>query len=192
MDLELLNHDNPTEIVEWEKALYAVFIKVPGNRLIRSLWLWDDFNERLAMRIGYSDQRIYCRRNADQILTSGMAINIRMHQFQASAFGFQSPEKEGEANIHCEVLAAINSERWGLSGAFQFRRAMFSDLYEQGFRWLWATTSDRNYNLYQRMGAELVEEKWIGEERRRLLRFQLSAKESNPDGAGEVHRLRSQ
>jgi hypothetical protein len=188
VDIELLNLEDPTAIIEWETALYTAFINVKGNRLIRHLWLWDDTNQRLAMRIGYSDQRIYYWRNAEGILTSGMAINVGMQQFQASAFGFPMPEREGDENIHCEVLAAINSEHWGLAGDFQFRRTMFSDLYQLGFRWVWATTSDRNYHLYQRMGAELVEEKWIGEERRRLLRFRLGVNGSNAEGVGEVHR----
>ena len=187
MDLEVLNIEDPRAIIEWEKALDAAFSHVQGNRLIRSLWLWDDPNERLAMRIGYSDQRIYYWRNAERTLTSGMAVNVRMQQFQAAAFGFQLPEPEGDTNVHCEVLAAINSEHWGLSGDFQFRRTMFADLYKLGFRWVWATTSDRNYHLYQRMGAELVEERWIGEERRRLLRFRLNPNATNAGGAGEVH-----
>ena len=187
MDLELLNLNDPNAIIEWEKALYTAFSKVPGNRIIRSLWLWDDQNQRLAMRIGYNDQRIYCWRNEQRTITSGIAINVRMHQFQASAFGFQTPEQEGDTNAHCEAIAAINSERWGLTGDFQFRRTVFYDLYKLGFRWVWATTSDRIYHFYQRMGAELVEEKWIGEERRRLLRFRLHSVGSNADEVGEVH-----
>ena len=42
MSLERLDLADPEQIAEYERAFYAGFQRARGNRLIRTLWNWDD------------------------------------------------------------------------------------------------------------------------------------------------------
>jgi len=174
--LEQLDVSSPALIAEWERAFYKGFSHVTGNRLIRTLWQWDDEQQRLATRIPYADQVIYYWRDPEGIIASSIATNIAMTQFQSSAFGFQPDRSDGSPRS-CELIAAFSLSDRSFSHVIEVRNAALADLYERGFRRAYLTTADKIYNLWMRCGARVLGEALIEGERRRFLEFPL-----NPSG----------
>lgn len=168
--LEQLDLNAPGVIAEWERAFYQGFAHVTGNRLIQTLWNWDHDEQRLATRIPYDEQLIYGWRDATGALATCLAINVTLASFQSSAFGFQ-PDRSQHAPRACELLATFSLSDRSLSHVMQFRTTAFAELYRRGFRRAYLTTADRNYRIWVRCGAELLDEAVIEGERRRFLQF---------------------
>src|SRR4051794_40778138 len=110
MPIELLDPDDCTARGAYERAFHAAFQRVPGNRLVRSLWLWDDQAGRLATRLPYADQLVYLTRREGEI-DGALAVNIRLAQFQSAAYGFAAPAEAWA----CELLSffAVSDRRMG-------------------------------------------------------------------------------
>lgn len=176
LKLEQLDVTSPTLIAEWERAFYKGFAHVTGNRLIRTLWNWDDAGQRLATRIPYLDQVIYYWRDDQGEIASSIATNIAMTQFQSSAFGFEPDRAEG-APRGCELIVAFSLSDRSLSHVIAVRNAALSDLYDRGFRRAYLTTADKVHHLWMRCGARVLGDTVIEGERRRFLEFPL-----NPSG----------
>jgi hypothetical protein len=170
LPLEVLDLHSPEVVAEWERAFYQGFAHVTGNRLIQTLWIWNHAERRLATRIPYADQLIYGWRDAAGTLATCLAINVTLAGFQSSAFGFQPDRSEGAPRA-CELLATFSLSDRSLSHVMQFRTTAFADLYQRGFRRAYLTTADKNYRIWVRCGAELLDEAIIDGERRRFLQF---------------------
>lgn len=170
LPLEPLDLNSPEVVTEWERAFYRGFAHVTGNRLIQTLWIWNHAERRLATRIPYADQLIYGWRDPTGALGSCLAINATLAGFQSAAFGFQ-PDRTARAPRACELLATFSLFDRNLAHVMQFRTSAFADLYQRGFRRAYLTTADKNYRIWVRCGAELLDEAVIEGERRRFLQF---------------------
>lgn len=162
-------HDIVTRL-EYERAFYAAFQRVPGNRLVRKLWLWDDGAKRVATRIPYEDQIVYLARR-DGAIDGAFAINIRLAGFQAAAYGFPPP---AEACGACEALTFFAVSDHRLAARYGFWRECFADLHARGFRTLYTTVGAPVYRAYRRFGVTLLGQKEIEEEHRYFLTFDVS------------------
>ncbi|MFM7103021.1 MAG: hypothetical protein ACKOET_04440 [Verrucomicrobiota bacterium] len=166
--LELVDAGCPDRRAEWERAFYQGFARATSNRLIRTLWLWNEAEARLATRIPYGDQLIYLSRDAGGAINSGVAVNVGMRHFQASAFGF-APAAGGPPA--CEILVAFNLH--GAAPNLHWRDLAFADLHARGYRRAYLTAADRVHRLWRRYGAEVLAETLVDGERRWFLGFAL-------------------
>jgi hypothetical protein len=160
---ELLDLDDTDERDAYERAFYSAFTRVPENRLVRALWRWDDDAGRLATRVPYADQRIYVRRS-EGVIDGGIAVNVRLAQFQAAQYGFAPPaERAGR----CEFLTFFSAAERRLATKQRFRRACLADLLRRGFHTGYTTVGPRMYHAYRRLnfGTLLDQAELNGEQR---------------------------
>jgi hypothetical protein len=179
MSIELLDSGNATARAEYERAFYAAFQRVPGNRLVRSLWQWDDAARRIATRVPYGDQRIYLTRLHGAI-DGALAVNLRLAQFQSAAYGFAPPVEPAGA---CELLSffAVSDRR--MATRARFWRACIADLKARGFHTAYATSAPSSYTTYVRFGARLVDQAELAGELRYFLSFDTGCGEGRgPSG----------
>ena len=167
---ECLDLANDTEIANYERAFYGAFVRVQGNRLIRTLWQWNDAQRRLATRIEYTDQLIFVGRDGAGRIEMAIATNIACRQWQSAAFGFHGPMAGGTC---CEFLTFFTVSEFRLSFKRRFHRAFFAELRQRGLRTAYATTAPRLLRAYQRIGGVLVDQKEIAGEMRYFLEFAL-------------------
>lgn len=167
---EELDLSDPAAVADFERAFYAAFVGVTGNRLIRSLWRWDDAARRLATRVPYAEQRILVERNARGQVEAAMAVNVAMRRFQGAAFGFSpGPDTAG----CCEFLAFFAVAERRLDRRLGFVAGCYGELRRGGLRWAYATTAPRPLGSYLHIGGELLEEREVEGEMRYFLRFPL-------------------
>lgn len=167
---ECLDLTDRTALAEYERAFYAAFVRVTGNRLIRALWVWDDAERRLATRIAYRDQLIFVVRNAAGNIETAIATNIACRDWQAAAFGFSGPT---EQEACCEILTFFTVADYRLGFKLRFWEACFAELRRRGLKTAYATTAARLLLAYQRLGGVLLEQKEIAGEMRYFLEFSL-------------------
>lgn len=168
-ELAVLDVSDRAAVAAYERAFYDSFERATANRLVRSLWLWDDERRRLSTRIPYPDQVIHVARDKAGNILAAIAVNVAMRMFQAEAFGFARPCP----NEHAAEIAAVFSTSPGIrSTTAVFERAA-SDLRDRDRRIVLATTAQRPLRAYLRIGWELMGETEIQAELRYLLRFDL-------------------
>ena len=168
--VERLDWSLPEERGQYERAFYTAFQRAAGNRLIRTLWLWDDEARRVTTRIPYEEQNVYVMRDASGRIVTGMGVNHAMRSFQSRAYGFEPPRERAGC---CEFLTVFSVDEYRLRTRFQFWHDSFADLAASGFRAGYATTARRVLNLYLRFGARVLEQRQIGSETRYFLEFDL-------------------
>lgn len=170
MTLELLDSRDAIARMEYERAFYAAFQRVPGNRLVRKLWLWDDRAKRVATRISYEDQIVYLDRR-DGAIDGAVAFNVRRPGAQSAFYGFSPP-----ANTRgiCEALTffAVSDRR--IATRYGFWRDSVADLHKRGFHTVYATASAPAYRVYRRFGATLLDRKEIEGETRFFFTFDVA------------------
>jgi hypothetical protein len=167
MTLELLDPNNLEMRAEYERAFYAGFQRVPGNRLVRKLWVWDDEAKRVATRVPYEDQIIYIiRRNG--AIDGAMAVNVTLNTFQSVAYGFSPPADKTGA---CETLTFFAVSELRLSTRFGFWRDCWADLNARGFGIVYTTVGAPVYKIYVRFGITLLAQTEIEGEQRFFLTF---------------------
>ncbi len=155
---------------EYERAFYAAFQRVTGNRLIRDLWSWDDAEGRLATRVPYEDQLIVAQRDEAGRMDTAIATNMALREFQSSAFGFSPPS---EPRGCCEFLTFFSVGNWRLTAKLRFWAACFAELRARGYHTGYATTAQRGLPIYRRIGGEVIGETEISGEKRYFLRYSL-------------------
>ncbi len=168
--LARLDWRQPEDVEEYERVFFDAFRRATGNRLIRSLWLWDDEARRLRTRIPYEDQVLYAMRDERGRLVTAMGVNTAMRAFQSSAYGFHPPPDPAGC---CEFLTVFSVDEYRLPTRFRFWHDSFADLARSGFHTGYATTAQRVLNLYLRFGARVLEEREIEGEARYFLTFDL-------------------
>jgi hypothetical protein len=173
MSIELLDCDDAAALAEYERAFYAAFERVPDNRLVRSLWQWDDKARRVATRVPYADQLIYLTRLHGAI-DGALAVNLRLAQFQSAAYGFARPVEPAGV---CELLSffAVADRRMATRAGFW--RACIADLEARGFHTAYATSAPSSFATYVRFGATLVDEAELAGEPRYFLSFATGGRE---------------
>ena len=171
--LQILDAADDVARAEYERAFYAAFVRVTSNRLIRTLWAWDEARGRLATRVPYADQRIYIQRDADGAIASAIGVNVAMRQLQSSAFGFSLPTTDAQADT-CEFVTffAVDDDR-ALAPRLQLFEGVFRDLHAQGLRSAYASTARRPLPIYRRIGGSVVADTRVDGEDRFFLRFSL-------------------
>ncbi len=166
--ISILDTCNPEAVRDYERAFYAAFRRATTNRLVRTLWLWNDDEGRVATRIPYSDQRIYMLVGRSGAIHGALAANVAMREFQSAAFGFTPKEPDGTV----EVLTFFSTVP-EVRGTTQLFRSFVEDTRESGRHTVLATTAERPFRVYRRIGWELIAEREIESERRYFLRFDL-------------------
>jgi hypothetical protein len=172
-----LDTGDPAEIAAYETAFYRGFERATHNRLVRWLWDWDCEAGRLRTRIGYDDQRIWVLPGERGLVTAGIAVNVRLKQLQASAFGFGVPQElreEAEAGRVCEILTLFAVGDGGLGWKLPLWREVFADLRAEGFTHALATTAPKMLPLYRFIRARILGQAEIEGETRFFLQFDLS------------------
>lgn len=170
MTIELLDPHDMVTRTEYERAFYAAFQRVPGNRLVRKLWLWDDRAKRVATRISYEDQIVYlARRNG--AIDGAAAFNVRLPGAQSAFYGFPPP-----ANTFgtCEALTFFAVSDHRMATRYGFWRDCVADLHKRGFHTVYATASAPAYRVYRRFGATLLDRKEIEGETRFFFIFDVA------------------
>ncbi|MGF1576386.1 MAG: hypothetical protein ACFCU9_10680 [Cyanophyceae cyanobacterium] len=167
---ECLDLTDRKALDEYERAFYTAFVRVTGNQLIRSLWVWDDAKRQLKTRIAYEDQLIFVGRNEAGKLETAIATNIACREWQSAAFGFSRPT---EQEICCEFLTLFSVGDYRLGLKLRFWEACFAELRRRGLNTAYATTAARLLQGYLRIGGVLLEEKEITGEMRYFLKFSL-------------------
>ncbi len=171
-ELVMLDRSDPAQIAAFERGFHAAFSRVPSNRLVRTLWEWDDDTRRLRTRIPYDEQEIFALFRPDREVCLGMAVNRALRSFQSSAFGFAVPADSPPA---CELLALYIEPDPVLAPQFgRMTRTCFAQLAASGLAVAYATTATRVLPLYRRLGAKIIESRTIGTEERHFLCFDLS------------------
>lgn len=172
----ILDMNNAAEVAEYEQHFYTGYAKLTENKLVRILWDWDDEHQRLKTRIPYSDQIVYTWRDDQDQLLGVMAVNLTCKQFQGSMFNF-APEPT--ASRYCEILNVMSTvylNQYAILGYAAFIRDYgFGNLVAQGYEIGYATCTKRRLRPYQRLGAELLTQTMINDEKRFFLRWPLRA-----------------
>lgn len=167
---ELLDPADAAQLTAYERAFHAAFCKVTSNRLVRTLWRWDDEGGRLATRIPYEDQIVYLRRKADGAINWAVAVNVARHDFQGRAFGFAPDPKETWA----EILTFFAAYEKSATRSVALVSDVLHDLARRGFTACYATTAARPLRAYTRyFGMEVVRRGEIDGEVRYFLRYPL-------------------
>ena len=156
---------------EYEKAFYDAFSRVPSNRLVRQLWLWDDEGRRLRIRLAYEDHAIWVSRRASGELHFAIAAHQDPSRAQSAAYGFEIPR---EAGIF-EVLTFFNSGPTDIAEMRSFWRSFLAHMREAGLTRGYATCAARLLLLYKRAGWEVAAETEIAGEARYLLTLRLDS-----------------
>lgn len=167
---ECLDAEDPAAVEAYERAFHAGFARVTGNRLIRSLWRWDDAAGRLATRIPYADQVVFLERGPAGEIETAVAANVALRDFQGAAFGFRPA---GSGAGCCELLTFFSVGDRRLPAKLRFWEACFDELRRRGHHTAFATTAPRPLPSYLRMGGELLEAREVEGEMRYFLRFSL-------------------
>jgi hypothetical protein len=173
--VERLNAADPVARAEYERACYAAYERVSGNRLIRKLWRWDDAARRVAARIPYEDQVVYILRDGRGRISRALAVNVGMRELQSAAYGFPPP-----APASCEFLSYVSGDDHQLLGVHEMWRESFADLRARGFGAAVATSAAQPLPFYRRAGAEVLAEAEIEGEQRYFLRFDLARTRTRP------------
>lgn len=168
---EVLDTEDAAQRAAYERAFYAAFSRVTGNRLIRSLWAWDDAGRRLAARIPYADQVVFVGRDERGEIETAIATNWALHEFQSTAFGFPRPARAAGC---CEFLTFFTVRDFRLAVKIRFWEACFAELRRRGLRVAYATTAARVLPVYRRLGGEVLAETVVEGEARYFLRFSLA------------------
>jgi hypothetical protein len=166
--ISILDTTDAGAVREYERAFYRAFRRATTNRLVRKLWLWDDEEGRVATRIPYVDQRIYTLADTVGGIRAALAANVAMREFQSAAFGFSPGERDGAV----EVLTFFSTAS-GVRDTTSLFRGFVEDTHGSGRHTAFATTAERPFRVYRRIGWELVAEREIESERRYFLRFDL-------------------
>ncbi len=167
----------------YERAFYEAFAPLTQNRLIRTLWIWDNEARRLRTRVAYDEQWIYALTAPDGTVCSALAVNTCRRELQSGAFGFALPEGAGAAGV-CEFLTFFAVEEHVLSRKFILWDACFLDLRAKGFHRAYATTAAKVLPVYRWLGAEVVAETEVQGEARYFLRFNLERSPGQRRGRG--------
>lgn len=167
---ECLDLTDRKALDEYERAFYTAFVRVTGNQLIRSLWVWDDAKRQLETRIAYEDQLIFVSRNAAGKIETAIATNIACREWQAAAFSFSAPI---EQETCCEFLNFFTVGGYQLGLKLRFWEACFAELRRRGLNTAYATTAARLLPIYLRIGGVLLEEMEVAGEMRYFLKFSL-------------------
>ncbi len=168
--VQRLDPSDATERARYERAFYAAFRRTSANRLVRSLWLWDDERERLAVRVPYEDQRIYVQRADSGDVNAGLAFNLLLRSFQSAAYGFAPPEPLAGCG---EFLTFFSVKPLCLASLLRLCAGVFEDLRRGGFHTSYGTTAPRVMPLYRRLGAEVLATREINGEFRHFFRLPL-------------------
>lgn len=156
---------------EYEKAFYDAFSRVPSNRLVRQLWLWDDESRRLRIRLAYEDHAIWVSRRASGELHFAIAAHQDPSRAQSAAYGFVIPCEPGIF----EVLAFFNNGPTAIREMRSFWRGFLAHMREAGLTRGYATCAARLLLLYKRAGWEVAAETEIAGEARYLLTLRLDS-----------------
>lgn len=184
---EILDAGDAGAQADYERAFYQAFARVTGNRLIRTLWLWDEARGRLATRVPYGEQRIYVQRDEHGRIVAAIAANLALRQLQSGAFGFDlPPQREG----CCEFLTFFAVDDHALAHRLRFWQGCFQDLARQGLRTAYASTATRPLPVYRRIGGEVVADAQIDGEARYFLRFSLERHWMRQRAAAQVQAAR--
>lgn len=169
---QMLDCRDQEQVVRYEQAFHTAFQRVRGNRLIRTLWRWEDEEQRLATTIPYADQIVYIQPDGDGGFSAALAVNVAMTTFQSSTFGFQ-PEPAFRDGA-CELLTFFAISEHRLANRLRFIGDCFSDLHRRSFSTAYATTAARILPTYRRyFGGTLLAKTEVDGEARYFLRFPL-------------------
>jgi hypothetical protein len=172
MSLQLLDPEDGEALERFERAFYGAFTRAKANRLVRSLWQWDDAARRIRPHIPYADQRVLFRNDEEGAVDTAAAINVRLASYQAARLGFDPPP--ASLSGHCEVLALFSRRDADLVGLRTFFQEVAEDLLAQGLRSADATCTDRLLPAYRHIGGQPLARQCLDGENRTLLRFQLA------------------
>ena len=169
--VEPLDPTDSAAVEEYERAFHRAFQRVPGNRLIRTLWRWDDEAGRVSTRIPYEEQLVLLLRGPGGQIQTAMGINTALHDFQSAAYGFAPRTPTGGC---CELLTFFTVGDGSLARALGFWERCCAALRGRGFHTAYATTAPRPLPTYLHIGGELLETREIAGETSHFLRFDLS------------------
>lgn len=164
-----LNPSDPHALEDYERAFYEAFTRVPSNRLVRQLWLWDDERRRLKTRIAYEHQTIWVSRHASGELQIAIAVNDDPVRAQSAAYGFSIP---CEAGIF-EVLTLFASGPLSYGDIRSFWQDFLAKMRDAGLARGYATSAAPLLPLYKRAGWEIAEKTEIAGEIRYFLTLHL-------------------
>jgi len=170
LTFECLDTNDAVQRVVYERAFYAAFARVTGNRLIRALWRWDEAERRLATRIPYEDQVVFVGRDERGHIETVIATNVALRKFQSAAFGFEPPADVAGC---CEFLTFFTVRDFRLSVKLRFWEACFAELRQRGLHLAYATTAARLLPIYRRIGGDVLAETAVDGEARYFLSFSL-------------------
>lgn len=168
---------DPSEIRIFERAFYDGFAAATHNRIVHWLWDWDHATRRLRTRLPYADQAIWALPETPGSIQAAIAVNLRLHALQGSAFGFAVPPSLHDAAREgrvCEFLTFFAVGERSLTRKLPLWREMFRDLHQAGFTHALATTAPKMFPLYRWIEAQVLDETQIDGETRLFLRFDLS------------------
>ncbi|MDY7089197.1 MAG: hypothetical protein SYR96_29335 [Actinomycetota bacterium] len=175
----VLDPDDVGQLSEYERDFYRAYAGLSDNRLIRTIWDWDDRDRRLRTRIPYRSQIVYCQRTVSGRLAGAMAVSLAPErEFQAAAFGFSPPSQGGPRQARaCEILNVMSGHagpRWSVATYTAFIRGFgYGNLASKGFDVAYATCTRRRLRPYLTLGAELIDQVCIDGEERFFLRWSL-------------------
>jgi hypothetical protein len=159
-----LNISDPSEIAEFESALYDAFKNISDPSL-EAIWDIDRSGRKIKTRIPYADQDIMVVRINGSIAAAA-SVNLNMGgTLQLEEFGFTIDKNE--QNI-CEGLFIFNIHP-DLALAIAFKKNFFEYLALRDIKKIYGTCSEKRIKGYRLLGFNDVEMRIFRDQKKYLL-----------------------
>lgn len=165
--IELLNHNNETDIVGYERGLYDLYIEEKKSEWYRQNYIFTDDN-RLKPFLDYSDMLIYLAKLEGKVVGS-LTYNLNMgKQSQIGKFGFD----RSFTNQECEGLGlnVFAGRKYINKIAYNIMMAGLKGIHDRGFTNMYSTVLKKLKAFYELQGFIVIDKIKLDEDTRYLLK----------------------
>lgn len=169
-----VDFSNGQEKEIYEKHFYKAFGKIADQRLIRSLWVWDDQNEQLRLQIPDDRVAMYTWENEDRQNAFYVGGIYERSHSQFINYGFEAPTGTGK---YCEILTLFATDYFD-GNLFRLEKLFlkeycYQEARKNGAVCMLATCAPSVLPLYLKWGWVLLDTKSFDQGLRYFLYFQL-------------------
>lgn len=172
--IEILNHNNEAEIVEYERGMYKAFSRNDANGWAMTNYELIDGDRLRSKKLPLDDQVFFVVRRAGGGIEIGAAMNFNhINQFQAEDMGFTLDKDERT----CEGLILFSdpdSERGDFvelaAGLFEY---IIEHIKERGIEVVYCTCSRKIKAMYTLLGFEVADRIVVNDEKKLLMRMEI-------------------
>lgn len=155
MNISLLN---PADVVLYERAFFRAFSAI-SDPTIDDIWLVNRREKRIATRIPYGSQLIYCAQTQTPQIIGAFAMNTDFTQpLQLEMLGFTvDKSKPGQIEVlQIFTLVPMVDDRPLLKVLAEY---VFADLASRNISYVYATCPLKRLRFYEEVGLTLLDQK---------------------------------